>query len=597
MLKSLNISDFAVIRRLQVEFGEGLNLLTGETGSGKSIIVDALGLLLGNRASPEQIRTGEELARVEGIFELPQEKVERVRENLSDVGVILEENEVLIRREINSRGRNRIFINDQHVTMATLRTLQPFLAEIHGQGEQRSLLSTQSHMELLDSFAGCLDLRRRLAEEFYEWQSAQKALRQLEQELINRERDTELLEFQLTEIRSVGPRSGEDEELLAERKLLAHAERVMQIGSDAYAELYENDESVLARLATLRRQLEELSEIDARVASTLELLETGVVSLAEVADALRRYREGIEVSPGRLALVEQRLAALERLKHKYRSDLRGVIEIQDELSKRLNGLGNLSAREQSLRESLAGAQALYTASAQLLTARRKEAAPKLERRVMADLRQVALEQARFVVRIETAATDAEALEADVSKGLDEPSGLAFFTPRGADRIEFLLSANLGETARPLARIASGGELSRLMLTLRTTGMGDKPVGAQNAETVVFDEIDAGIGGRVAEAVGRRLRMLSNGRQVLCVTHQPQIARFADHHFMVEKTVENGRTITRVKELGTEERVGELARMIGGSEDVLTTREAARWLLNNSDSLGAASGRKRGQTKS
>jgi DNA repair protein RecN (Recombination protein N) len=597
MLKSLNISDFAVIRRLQVEFGAGLNLLTGETGSGKSIIVDALGLLLGNRAFPEQIRTGEELARVEGIFELPQEKVERVRKNLSDVGVILEESEVLIRREINSRGRNRIFINDQHVTMATLRTLQPFLVEIHGQGEQRSLLSTQSHMDLLDSFAGCLDLRRRLAEEFYAWQSAQRALRQLEQELINRERDTELLQFQLTEIKAVGPRSGEDEELQAERKLLAHAERVMQIGSDAYAELYENDESVLARLATLRRQLEELSEIDARVASTLEMLETGVVSLAEVADALRRYREGIEVSPGRLALVEQRWAALERLKHKYRSDLRGVIEIQDELSKRLNGLGSLSAREQSLRESLAVAQALYKASAQLLSARRKEAAPRLERRVMADLRHVALEQARFIVQIETASTDPEVSEAGASKGLDEPAGLAFFTPYGADRIEFLLSANPGETTRPLARIASGGELSRLMLTLRTTGMGDNPVGAQSAETVVFDEIDVGIGGKVAEAVGRRLRMLSHGRQVLCVTHQPQIARFADHHFVVEKTIQNGRTITTAKELGTDERVGELARMIGGSADVLTTREAARWLLNNSDLRGGATRRKRGQTKS
>lgn len=595
MLKSLNISDFAVIRRLHVEFGSGLNLLTGETGSGKSIIVDALGLLLGHRASPEQIRTGEEVALVEGIFELPEGKVERVRENLAEVGVTLDEDEVLIRREISLRGRNRIYINDQHVTMATLRGLQPFLVEIHGQGEQRSLLSPQSHMDLLDSFAGCLELRLRVAEEFYGWQSAQRALLQLEQELVNRERDTELLQFQLTEIESVGPRPGEDEELQAERRLLAHAERVGQLGAGAYAELYENDESVLARLANIGRQLEELSQIDTRVASALEMLQTGVVSLTEVADALRRYREGIEVSPGRLAEVEQRLAVLERLKHKYKSDLRGVIEIQDELSRRLSGLTNLSLREQSLRESLAIAQARYTNSAQLLTARRKEAAPKLERRVMADLRHVAMEQARFIVQIKTAAPDLEAAEAGV-KGLEEPLAGTFFTPRGADQIEFLLSANPGETPRSLARIASGGELSRLMLTLRTTGMGERSTGAQSSATVVFDEIDVGIGGRVAEAVGRRLRMLADDRQVLCVTHQPQIARFADHHFVVEKTVQNGRTITTAKELGADERVGELARMIGGSEDVSTTRDAARWLLNNSDVRGTRSRQKRGQMK-
>ncbi len=579
MLKSINISDFAVVRRLHVEFGSGLNLLTGETGSGKSIIVDALGLLLVNRASPEQIRTGEEVALVEGIFEFAEEKAERVRENLAEIGVSLEEDEVLIRREINLRGRNRIFINDQHVTMATLRRLQPSLVEIHGQGEQRSLLSPQSHLDLLDSFAGCLDLRLRVADEFSLCQSAQSALRQLEQELMDHERDSELLQFQLTEIRSVGPRPGEDEELQAERKLLAHAERVMQIGAGAYAELYENDQSILARLAPIRRQLEELSEIDVRVASTLDMLETVTVSLTEVADALRRYREGIEVNPARLAEVEQRLAALERLKYKYKTDLRGVFEIQDELSKRLSGLTDLSAREHLLREALALAHARYSAAAKLLTACRREAAPRLERRVMGDLRHVALEQARFIVQIETALNDTKMSQARAS-GLEEPLTGAFFTSRGADQVEFLLSANPGENPRSLARTASGGELSRLMLTLRTAAKGENPVGAETSETVVFDEIDIGIGGRVAEAVGRRLRMLSKVRQVLCVTHQAQIARFADHHFVVEKTVRNGRTITTAKELDADERVGELARMIGGAEDVTTTRDAARWLLEN-----------------
>ncbi|HEV2916092.1 MAG TPA: DNA repair protein RecN [Pyrinomonadaceae bacterium] len=598
MLKSLNISDFAVIRRLRIDFGRGLNLLTGETGSGKSIIVDALGLLLGNRASAELIRTGEEVALVEGVFELPEEKEKVILENLAELGVTVEDEELLIRREINSRGRSRVFINDQQVTTATLRALQPALVEIHGQGEQRALLSPQSQMDLLDAFAGCQELRRRVSEAFAERQEAAKALEQLRGELINRERDTELLRFQLTEIESVGPRPGEDLELQGERKLLAHAERVSQLGSGAYAELYEDDGSVLSRLAAVRRQLEELSKIDARAVSTLEVLETGMLSLTEVAEALRRYGDRVEANPLRLAEVEHRLAALERLKSKYKCDLRGVIEIQDELSGRLSGLTNLSAREQHLRDSLERADALYTAAARLLTERRKEAAPGLERRVMADLRHVALEQARFVVLIETAQPGSER-EAAGTQAPESGESTAFYTPRGADRVEFLLSANPGESPRSLARIASGGELSRLMLTLRTVCMDTEGAGglSQSSETVVFDEIDVGIGGRVAEAVGRRLKMLSKARQVLCVTHQPQIARFADHHFVVEKAVRGGRTITTAKELEAGERVGELARMIGGAEEVETTREAARWLLDNSDTAGTRSRRKRGQTKS
>lgn len=594
MLKSLNISDFAVIRQLRMEFGVGLNLLTGETGSGKSIIVDALGLLLGNRASPEQIRTGEEVALVEGIFELPEEKVKALSEHLAEVGVQLDdEEELLVRREINLRGRSRIFINDQQVTMRTLRAIQPALVEIHGQGEQRALLSTQSHLDLLDDFAGCLELRERVAEVFFTWQSTKRALRQLEQELINRERDTELLQFQLTEIESVGPRAGEDEDLQGERKLLAHAERVLQLGAGVYAELYEDDHSLLARLSAIRRQLEELAEIDNRVAPVLSMLESGVVALTDVADALRTYRAGVEVSPGRLAEVETRLAVLEKLKYKYKTDLHGVIKIQDELSQRLSGLTNLSAREQSLRAALEEAQAQYRVAAQLLTEKRKEAAPRLERRIMADLAHVALEQARFIVQVETAEEEQEESLEDSVEPDEQAIGSLFFTSRGADRVEFLLSANPGETPRPLARIASGGELSRLMLTLRTAGTGaQQTVLEEPCGTVVFDEIDVGIGGRVAEAVGRRLKMLAQGRQVLCVTHQAQIARFADQHFAVEKSVRNGRTITVAKKLNADERVGELSRMIGGAEDLKTTRETARWLLENSEVPNLRVGRRR-----
>lgn len=592
MLKSLNISNFAVIEHLRVEFHEGLNLLTGETGSGKSIIVDALGLLLGARSNASQIRTGERLAVVEGLFRLAGEAELNTEEVLREAGIEREgSEELLIRREINASGKSRIFVNDQMTTVAALRSLQPFLVEIHGQGEQRSLLSPSSHLKLLDSFAGCLSLRREVWEAFSLCRDASKALELVERELAERERTEDLLQYQLTEIRAIAPQAGEDDELLAERRLLTHAEKILQLGTGAYAELYESDESVLSRLASIRRRLEELGEIDRRIGPAIQALETGIMSLSDVAEGLRGYGEGIEFSPARLAQIENRLADLEKIKRKYNTDLQGILNVQHELAERLSGLADLSAQESLRRESLARARTDYTEKALRLTACRSKAVRGLERRVMDDLRHVAMEEARFIISLETAspgphraapeaAANVRAPEEKYEEAEASEAG-AFFSPNGADRVEFLLSANPGESPRQLARVASGGELSRLMLTLRTVGMSEES-DAQPSETVIFDEIDVGIGGRVAEAVGRRLKALSATRQVLCVTHQPQIARFAKHHYVVDKSVAQGRTVTTVKHLDREARIGELARMIGGAEDAASTREAARWMLENAE---------------
>jgi DNA repair protein RecN (Recombination protein N) len=589
MLKSLNITKFAVIESLRVDFDEGLNLLTGETGSGKSIIVDALGLLLGARSSATQIRTGHRLAVVEGLFQLRSETEPKAQEVLGAAGIETEkDDEILIRREINASGRSRIFVNDQMTTTAVLRSLQPFLVEIHGQGEQRSLLSAASHLKLLDAYAGCASLRREVGEAFGRWKEAGKALEQVERELAERERTEDLLQYQLTEIRAIAPQAGEDDDLLAEKRLLTHAEKILQLGTSAYAELYESDESVLSRLASIRRRLEELSEIDRRLGPAIQTLDAGTLALSDVADELRGYGEGIEFSPARLAQIENRLAELERIKRKYNTDLRGLLNVQHELTERLSRLSDLSAQEAQQREALAAAGADYVDKARRLTICRNRAIPELTRRVMEDLRHVALEQARFVVSLETAAAPdprGAPLEEESSvEGLEPPAG-AFFSPFGADRVEFLLSANPGESPRPLARVASGGELSRLMLTLRTVGMSEESE-APSCETIIFDEIDVGIGGRVAEAVGRRLKALSARRQVLCVTHQPQIARFANHHYVVDKSIENGRTVTTVKKLSREERIGEMARMIGGSEMAASsTRDAARWMLERAEESG------------
>ncbi|HEX8175264.1 MAG TPA: DNA repair protein RecN [Pyrinomonadaceae bacterium] len=580
MLKYLNISNFAVISRLEVPFDTGLNLLTGETGSGKSIIVDSLSLLMGARSSALQVRTGERVATVEGLFEIGPEASVAVKTILEEAGVeLVNSSELLIRREIYANGRSRFFVEDQSVTAATLRSLQPKLVAIHGQGEQRSLLSSQSQMDLLDSFGSNLELRRRVAESYRRWRAAMEEISGLKREMLERERTADLLRYELSEIERIAPKSLEDHELANERRILTHAEKLVQLGAGAYTELYERDGSVIDRLAALRRQLEELSTIDTRIVPFLELLQQSYAGLVETADGLRSYGEAIEFSPGRLAQVEERLAELERLKRKYNTDLEGILKVQGELSQKLQRLSDLSDREDALNIELAKATSDYQRDASQLTERRLRAGESLAARVMEDLKFVAMEQARFSVMIETGKGSGRE-----SAGSDNEDGSSqnYFTPHGADSVEFYLSANPGEAPRPLSRVASGGELSRLMLTLRTISMAGAD-GAGEDATVVFDEIDVGIGGRVAEAVGRRLKNLAASRQVLCVTHQPQIARFASHHLVVSKEVSGGRTNTTVKQLLGDERVEELARMIGGGEESAeTTIEAARWLLKSAE---------------
>lgn len=579
MLKSLIISNFAVIDRLRIDFPLGLNVLTGETGSGKSIIVDALGLLLGGRSSSAQIRTGESQAFIEGVFQFSRAKHQGVREVLGEIGL----DEVLhlvIRREIYATGKSRIFINEKSVTVGFLKKLQPFVAEIYGQGEQRSLLSAQSHRELLDHFGGCVSLKNEVRQVFQRLKSTERELKLLVGSMAERERSSDFIQHQLAEIDAIRPKSGEDEQLLSERRMLTHSERIMELGSSAYHNLYESDESILARLTLIRRQLDELAGFIGSTGVAMESLLSGIASLSDVADALRRYGSGVEYSPARLAEVESRLADLEKLKRKYGTDLNGVLKIRDELSEQLSSSSDSAERVDTLRGELEILRQTYIESARRLTSCRRASAPILEQRVADGLQHVAMGQAKFLVSIDTSALedDETAEPLDTTEIADESTSSSFFTQNGADYVEFLLSANPGESPRPLSYVASGGELSRLMLTLRTISQEDEMF-----ETIVFDEVDVGIGGRVAEAVGQRLKTLSARRQVFCVTHQAQIAKFADNHFVVTKAFEGERTITNIRELTQEERVNELSRMIGGDEKAETTRVAAQWLLDNAKS--------------
>ncbi len=576
MLKSLIISNFAVIDRLHVNFSLGFNVLTGETGSGKSIIVDALGLLLGSRSSTAQIRTGESQASIEGVFQFTRVKHQGMQEVLAEIG-LEKALRLVVRREIFATGKSRIFINEKSVTVGVLKKLQPFIAEIYGQGEQRSLLSAQSHRELLDHFGGCASLKNEVGRIFQRLKAAERELKLLIVHMVERERSRDFIKHQLIAIDTIRPTSGEDEQLLSERRILAHSERILELGSNTYHRLYESDESILAQLTLIRRQLDELASLIGSAGVAMESLLSGIASLSDVAEALRRYGSGVEYSPVRLIEVESRLASLEKLKRKYGTDLDGVLKVRDELAEQLSGSSDEAERVDALKGELEVLRMTYIEYARRLTSCRRASAPMIEQTVMDGLQHVALGQAKFLVSIETSALENDEIagQVDTAEIADGSDSYTFFTQGGADYVEFLLSANPGESPRPLSSVASGGELSRLMLTLRTISQEDEMF-----ETIVFDEVDDGIGGRVAESVGQRLNALSSKRQVFCVTHQAQIAKFADHHFVVSKKVKEERTITNIKELGQDERINELSRMFGGDETAETTRVAAQWLLDS-----------------
>ena len=554
MLKLLRINNIALIPTLEVEFGPGLTLLTGETGAGKSILIDALGLLLGDRASPDLIRSGEERAAVEAVFE-----VSDAAGLLDERGLSADGDEVVIRRELQSSGKGRATVNGALVPVSLLRDMAPRLTVIHGQHEPQGLLDPSTHVDLLDHFAGADD-GRPLAEFFRDLRAAEAALERLRGDRREAERRREMLEFQATEIEKAALAAGEEEALRVEKARQANAGRLASLSGEAYALLYDDEGAALSRLGQVFRRVEDLAAIDSSFQPFLEARAGALAPLEDLALRLRDYHEQLEVSPGRLDEIEARLALLERLKKKYGATVEEVLAFGERCRRELDALLSPEEQERTLearRERLAAA---YLERARALSKRRRAAALDLRKRVQAELAQLAMEKTRFEVAFDPA--DAEAA-VDSSE----------WTERGLERAEFLLSPNPGEELRPLARIASGGELSRIMLGLKSVVRSDVP-----GLTLVFDEVDAGIGGRVAEVVGRKLKAVAARQQVLCVTHLPQIAAFADRHLAVRKRVERGRTVTLVEPLAGDARVEEVARMLGGETITPTARQHAREML-------------------
>jgi DNA repair protein RecN (Recombination protein N) len=570
MLAFLNISNLAVINHLHIEFQPGLNILSGETGSGKSIIIDALGLLLGEKAVPEMIRTGEEKAFVEGIFDI--EGNIPLQELLSSSGIERDSDEIAIKREINLSGRSRAFINNQSATLALLKCVQPHLIDIHGQGDQQSLLSPETHLDLLDTFAGALEERRQVEQIFDEMVRLVKEVEFLERIEADRLRTLDMLDYQIQEIERARLVPNEDLELEAERRIQANVEKLAKNCGEAYSLLYEDESSVLSRVSAVERRLSELSEIDDRFSGALEQISAAKFNLEDLAFFLRKYAESLSFSPEKLKEVDDRLLEIDRLRRKYGNSVSVILEHLGQLRNQKNELQHSEEKREEFCAHLRKVFKQYAHSADRLSELRYTRASALEEAVGAELAEVALENAQFAVKFDLPSRSA--LAGKIGQWVDGAGGGAIGR-RGKETAEFLFSANRGEAARPLSGVASGGELSRLMLVLKT-------ITAPTAfpRTLIFDEVDAGIGGRVAEAVGQRLKRLSETNQVLCVTHQAHIARYASTHFHVNKVVDGDRTVTSVMELRSGERVDELARMLGGAEITATARRHAKELLRD-----------------
>ena len=542
MLRVLRIENLAVVASAEIEFGPGLNLLTGETGAGKSIVVDALGLVCGERADGDLVRTGEERGTIEAIFDVPKGF------DFESLGLGIEDadGEVAIRREILASGRSRSMINGVTVSLAGLKGVGQQLVQIHGQHQHHALLNADFHLAFLDRFAGLEAKADRTRQLFAEAQGADTSLHEFREKARQFGREREALRFQVDEIQRAAMRAGEEEELREERSRLRNSERLSELTSEATRLLEGGDDegspSLLSQIRAIGKRFDEISRIDASALRDVASRHAEVLShLNDWSAGLAEYVSSLDAQPGRIDEVESRLALLERLRRKYGSSIDEIMSFLKDSEARLIALEDPETEEKRLATVASAAWASYASVAGSVSKERRAVALRLQKAVARELAELAMAQCRFEVRFEPVSVPAD---------FDWRS-------RGLETGEFFLSANPGEELKPLKSVASGGELSRALLALQSL-LNAHPSGA-----VVFDEVDAGIGGAVAEAVGRRLARVARERQVLCVTHLAQVSAFADRHYVVEKRVIHGRTITEVREVEGRDRVREVARMLAG----------------------------------
>jgi len=585
VLVELRLENYAVIDNVAVEFAAGLNLLTGETGAGKSILIDALALLLGDKASSDVVRAEAERAVVSAVFECAGAAAGALKKLLADNGLDeSDDGSLILRREIAAGGKGRVFVNNQPATVAVLRQLAPHLATIHAQNETILAFDGPARLALLDAYAGSQVEPAESA--FAVWKAIRGRIDDLERGEQDRLRLVDLWIFQKREIEEAKLHPGEDEQLEAEKRVLANAEKIYNAAMNAFDLLYEGNGATSSSLRAAQKQVEELARYEPKFHEALAALDAARISVEDVGATLRDYAGGIHASPEHLAEVEDRLALLDRLKRKYGPALEDTMRFGAEVAQKLSEVENKDEILRQLKAQLAQAGEEYLRVARSLSKKRKEAARKLEKVVESEINDLAMKSA---FRIEVTTSEGE----------------GNWTAAGLDQVVYMIATNPGEPLRRLEHVASGGELSRVMLALKAsveagTGSGLRRDGTQRGRaalqgcvsasrpsrasapeaqrTMVFDEIDTGIGGRAAEAVGKKLKSLARSNQVLCVTHLPQIATFADHHYVIEKKESGGRTRTSIRAVAGEERTEEVARMLSGAKLTDTSRKHAEQMI-------------------
>ena len=547
MLRELRIKNLAIIDDLRVRFDSGLNVLTGETGAGKSIIVDSLSLALGSRAQSDLIRSGEKEAVVQAYFE-----IEGANE-LPDIGIDISDS-LILRRSISATGKSRAYINDTMVSLQSLSEIGKSLVDIHGQHEHQSLLSVDKHRLFLDSYGKLQEDRRKVESLYREVQALKKEEADLKQKVKERTHRLDLLRFQINEIDSASLKVGEKEDLIEERAILSNLSRLIELTETAYSMIYSSEGSCLERLSSVISKAREMSSIDHSASDILNVLESALPLIEDAAASLRGYKERYDIEPERLDKIEDRLELIKKFERKYGEGIDAIIKYKDEAEKELKNLELTDERLDSIEAELKAKEEMLLSVALSLSEKRKKIAKRVEELVKIELRELAFNNAEFIIDI----THED------------------FSLHGLDKVEFLFSANPGEPPKPLVKIVSGGELSRVMLALKSI-LAD----FDSIPVLIFDEVDAGIGGKTAECVGKKLKKISDKHQVLCATHLPQIASKGDSHFRIEKVQKAERACVEVKKLKDKERLDELARMLSGKITEVSLKHAQELLMSTS----------------
>jgi DNA repair protein RecN (Recombination protein N) len=567
MLKSLEIKDYALIDHINVEFGKGLNIITGETGAGKSILIDAMSLLLGERASTEVVRKGAQKSFVEGIFDVELNK---------NVKSLLEENEIefqpelIIRREISLKGSNRCFVNDSPVSLNIIKELGDLLVDLHGQHEHQSLLRTETHIEFLDEFANNHKLLEDYKIVYKELNSKQNELRELKSKEESLKEKKEIYSFQINEIDNINPLPDEDEMINNELNILENSEKLLELTDDVYNKLYDGEPSVIDLLGETKHKLNQLANIDKTFLESEGECDSALAVVKELANSLRSYKSRIDVDPKEIEVKRDRLGSLNLLKKKYGGSIAKIIEHREKIGNEFELADNFSSAINNLIKEICGLRKSAGEEAEKLSSSRKKYATKVESEVKKVLAQLGIPDAIFKVNLKQSESDKNDNHSVIVKNKNY-----ICTETGIDEVEFYISTNAGEDVKPLIKVASGGEISRIMLSLKTIlAKSDK------LPLLIFDEIDTGVSGRIAQKVGAALKDLASFHQIISITHLPQIAGMADNHFAVEKKQVDNRAVSSIKKLSDDERINEVAKLISGEELSKASIESAKQLILN-----------------